>query len=100
MLLIHYFDIIVRIYIISRYETENRIFGEEEGHLEQKGSEKEAMHAKGFFEYTGPDSIVYRVEYTADEDGFHPSAAHLPQAPAIPEAIVRALEYQKSKGLL
>lgn len=68
--------------------------------MEQVGSEKEAMHAKGYFKYTGPDNVIYEVEYTANEDGFKPVGAHLPQPPAIPEAIVRSLEYQRSLGLL
>lgn len=84
----------------SRYETENGIFGEEEGHLEQQGTDKEAMRAKGYYKYTGPDNIIYEVEYTADEEGFKPSAAHLPQAPEIPLAIARSLEYQRSIGEL
>lgn len=83
-----------------RYETENGIFGEEEGHLEQQDSEKEAMRAKGYFKYTGPDNVIYEVTYTADEEGFKPSGLHLPQGPAIPEAIVRALDYQRSIGVL
>lgn len=58
------------------------------------------MQAKGFFKYTGPDNVVYEVQYVANEDGFQPTGAHLPQAPAIPEAILRALAYQRSIGEL
>lgn len=58
------------------------------------------MHATGFFKYTGPDNVIYEVQYTADEEGFKPIGAHLPQPPAIPEAIVRSLEYQRSIGVL
>lgn len=87
------------IYIIcfNRYETENGIFGEEEGHLENKGTEAEAMQAKGFFKYTGPDNVIYEVHYTSNEDGFRPVGAHIP---AVPEYIVRSLEYQRSTGEL
>ena len=48
----------------------------ETGSLEQQGS----------FEFIGDDGNTYRVDYTANEDGFQPQAAHLPVAPAqIPE---------------
>lgn len=71
--------------------------GEEQGQLEQVGTEKETMRVKGFYKYTGPDNVIYEVEYTADEDGFKPVGAHIPQ---IPEGIVRSLEYQRSLGKL
>ncbi|XP_018574345.1 larval cuticle protein LCP-30-like [Anoplophora glabripennis] len=82
------------------YETENGIYAEEQGHLVNKGSENEAINAKGYFTYTGPDNVVYTVQYTADENGFVPQGAHLPTPPPIPEAILRSLEYQKSIGEL
>lgn len=85
---------------IFRYETENKILAEEQGKLANVGSEKEAMQATGFFEYVGPDNIIYRVDYKADEDGFVPVAAHLPTPPPIPAAILRSLEYQRSIGEL
>lgn len=58
------------------------------------------MRARGFFKYTGPDNVVYEVSYTADEEGFKPIGLHLPQPPAIPEAIARSLDYQRSAGVL
>lgn len=68
--------------------------------MDKKGSEGEAMQAKGFFKYTGPDNVIYDVQYTANEEGFKPVGAHLPQPPAIPEAILRSLAYQRSIGEL
>ncbi|KAG5863750.1 hypothetical protein JTB14_012218 [Gonioctena quinquepunctata] len=63
----------------KRYETENGILAEEEGHLENKGQETEFMKAKGFYKYTGP-ICEYVVEYTVDaENGFVPKGAHIPQ---------------------
>lgn len=82
------------------YETENGITGEEQGKLANRGTDNEAMRASGFYTYTGPDNVVYTVEYTADENGFVPNAAHIPTPPPIPEAILRSLEYQKSVGVL
>jgi hypothetical protein len=86
--------------LCCRYETENKILGEEQGRLANVGSDSEAMQANGYFEYTGPDNVVYRVDYTANENGFVPSAAHIPTPPPIPEAIIRSLEYQRSIGEL
>ncbi|KAK9869766.1 hypothetical protein WA026_003498 [Henosepilachna vigintioctopunctata] len=76
------------------YETENGITAAESGNVINKGTENESMQAKGFFQYTGPDNVVYSVTYRADADGFHPEGAHLPKPPPIPEAILRALEKQ------
>lgn len=82
------------------YETENGITGEEQGKLGYQGTENEAMQARGSYSYTGPDNVVYTVQYTADENGFVPSGSHIPTPPPIPEAILRSLEYQRSLGVL
>nr|CAI5855071.1 unnamed protein product [Callosobruchus analis] len=82
------------------YETENGILAEEEGHLAAVGQKDEAMQARGYFTYTGPDNVVYRVEYTSDENGFNPVGEHLPTPPPIPEAILRSLEYLRANGQL
>ncbi|CAH0558111.1 unnamed protein product [Brassicogethes aeneus] len=82
------------------YETENKILAEEQGKLERQGSQDEAINAAGFYEYTGPDAVVYRVDYTANEDGFVPTAAHIPTPPPIPALILKSLEYQRAAGKL
>lgn len=49
--------------------------------------------AQGYYLYTGPDGVVYQVEYYADgENGFVAKGAHLPTPPPLPEALVRANE--------
>lgn len=58
------------------------------------------MKAKGFFQYTGPDNVLYQVTYTADENGFIPAGNHIPTPPPIPGLIVKALDYLKSTGKL
>ncbi|RZB40246.1 Chitin bind 4 domain containing protein [Asbolus verrucosus] len=82
------------------YETENKIIAEESGKLHNVGTDAEAMRAKGFFQYTGPDNVVYTVEYTADENGFNPVGNHLPTPPPIPEAIAKALEVDRAANKL
>lgn len=81
----------------SRYETENKIFGEEQGKVHNKGTDDEALKAFGYYKYTGLDNVEYRVDYTADENGFVPQGAHLHP---VPESVKRTLEYLKQKGLL
>ncbi|XP_044743039.1 larval cuticle protein LCP-30-like isoform X1 [Chrysoperla carnea] len=82
-----------------KYETENRIFGEETG--KQVGSGDDAgADATGYYKYTGPDNIVYTVNYHAGEEGFEPEAVHIPTPPPIPELILRSLKYQREAGEL
>lgn len=54
------------------YETENQINAEETGRVVNKGRDDAHIEATGFFEYVGPDGVTYRVDYTADENGFNP----------------------------
>ncbi|KAK5646590.1 hypothetical protein RI129_005054 [Pyrocoelia pectoralis] len=82
------------------YETENKIIAEESGKLANKGTDKEAMRAKGFYQYMGPDNVPYSVTYTADENGFVPVGSHLPTPPPIPVEILKALDYLRSLGKL
>ncbi|KAJ8717631.1 hypothetical protein PYW07_005561 [Mythimna separata] len=68
------------------YETENGIYGEE------NGVATNGVQAQGGYSYTGDDGKVYSVKYTADENGFQPQGDHLPTPPPIPEEILKALE--------
>ncbi|KAF5293138.1 hypothetical protein FQA39_LY13748 [Lamprigera yunnana] len=82
------------------YETENGITAEESGKLANKGTEKEGMKAKGFYQYTGPDNVLYTIGYTADENGYVAVGNHIPTPPPIPIEIKRSLEFLRSQGKL
>ena len=56
-------------------------------------AEGRATAVRGSYSYTGADGQVYTVNYVADENGFQPQGAHLPVPPAIPEEILKSLEY-------
>lgn len=75
------------------YETGNGIKAEEEGHLEEAGTDDEAMKAEGGYSYTGDDGQAISLTYVADKNGFQPVGAHLPTTPEIPPLILKALEW-------
>ncbi|XP_055912854.1 flexible cuticle protein 12-like [Eupeodes corollae] len=52
----------------------------EQGQLKNVGTEQEALSVRGQFSYVGDDGVTYTVSYIADENGFQPSGAHIPQA--------------------
>lgn len=55
-----------------RYETENGILAEESGRIENLTPNENGLRSKGFYEYTGDDGLLYRVDYVADNNGFVP----------------------------
>ncbi|XP_032676864.1 endocuticle structural glycoprotein SgAbd-2-like isoform X2 [Odontomachus brunneus] len=74
------------------YDTENGISVAEAGQPKNIGPNQiEAV--RGQFSYTAPDGTPIQVVYTADENGFLASGAHLPTPPPIPVAIQRALAH-------
>ncbi|CAL1674408.1 unnamed protein product [Lasius platythorax] len=75
------------------YEAGNGIKAEEEGHVEDAGTENEAMTAEGGFSYSSDDGQAISLTYKADRNGFQPVGAHLPTTPEIPPLIQKALEW-------
>ncbi|KAG5330988.1 CU17 protein, partial [Acromyrmex heyeri] len=75
------------------YETGNGIHAQEEGHLNNVGTDNEALEAHGSFSFTDADGQTYQISYIANENGFQPQGAHLPTAPPVPPQILRALQY-------
>lgn len=70
----------LNIYLYS-YETSNGIAADQQGYLKNRGTNLEAQVVQGSYSYTGPDGILYRVDYIADENGYRASGAHLPTPP-------------------
>ncbi|XP_052755495.1 flexible cuticle protein 12-like [Galleria mellonella] len=60
-------------------ETSDGKSAQETAQLKNVGTENEAIEVRGSFSYTGPDNVVYTVTYVANEAGFQPQGAHLPQ---------------------
>merc|ERR1719507_2098659 len=76
------------------YETENEITQSAEGNMRNVDG-VDVVVMKGSYSYVGVDGNTWTVDWYADETGFHPSAAHLPQSvePIHPE-IKAAVEAQ------
>nr|ABU41118.1 putative cuticle protein [Lepeophtheirus salmonis] len=78
----------------TAFESENGIKQQAVGSTVTIGEES-VVTMKGSYEYVGPDGQTYVVDWIADENGFQPSAAHLPKDVPIPfPEIAEAVEAQ------
>ncbi|XP_038211446.1 uncharacterized protein LOC119831949 [Zerene cesonia] len=68
------------------FDTSNGI------HADESGTADAGVRAEGSYSYIGDDGILYKIEYTADENGFRPRGSHLPTPPPIPKEIQRVIE--------
>lgn len=66
------------------YESADGSSVSQQGTLHHGGEEGPVVVVSGRFQYIGDDGKTYSVFYTADENGYHPEADHLPVAPIDP----------------
>ena len=60
---------------------------------------------RGSYSYIGSDGLSYVVDWVADENGFRPSAPHLPEPVAIPfpeqaTAVAAQIKFAAAEDLL
>lgn len=53
------------------YDTNDGQSRDEELVILNKDTDEEEIVIKGSYSYTGTDGLVYRVDYTADRNGYH-----------------------------
>merc|ERR1712105_361781 len=83
------------------YETGNGISIKEEGEQKLIGDKPEEVGSvsRGSYSYD-LEGVTYTVNWVADENGFQPTGAHLPAAPAMPEHVVKLLADLRAAGKL
>lgn len=64
------------------YQTGDGISAQANGFQRNLGvKDAESQVVQGSYSYTGPDGVVYTVNYIADENGYRAEGAHLPTPP-------------------
>jgi hypothetical protein len=66
--------------IFHSFEQSDGQKRDEQGEVKNLGAENEFVAVRGSFSFVGDDGQTYTVTYVADENGFQPSAAHIPSA--------------------
>jgi len=59
-------------------ETSDGKTHQEEGTLKNIGTDEESIVVRGSYSFVADDGQTYTVNYVADENGFQPEGAHLP----------------------
>nr|CAH0103356.1 unnamed protein product [Daphnia galeata] len=78
-------------------ESEESTEVEESDRREQVGT---GAISKRSYTYTNPDGVILTVNWVADENGFQATGDHLPNAPPMPEHVVKLLADLKAAHLL
>ena len=60
------------------YELSDGQQKEESAELRNAGTDAEALVVRGSFSWVDADGQQHRIDYTADENGFHPVGADVP----------------------
>ena len=60
--------------------------------MKNAGTDQEVNVIQGSYSYTGPDGVIYTVNYVADENGFRASGDHIPTAAPVPAEIADAVQ--------
>ena len=84
------------------YKTANDINAMAEGELRNICDEDVSVMT-GSYDYKGPDGKTYKVDWYADETGFHPTGAHFPQPvqpdhPEVAAAVKAQIAFARQQG--
>ncbi|XP_043484383.1 flexible cuticle protein 12-like [Leptopilina heterotoma] len=60
------------------YELSDGQQREESAELRNAGTENEAIVVRGFYSWVDANGQQHRIDYTADENGFHPVGSDIP----------------------
>ncbi|PSN37145.1 hypothetical protein C0J52_20160 [Blattella germanica] len=59
------------------FEAANSVAQREQGFIKHE-SGLDVLVKKGYYSFIGPDGLLYRIDYLADENGFQATGEHLP----------------------
>lgn len=75
------------------YDTDDGQSRDEELTILNKDTDEEEIVIKGSYSYTGTDGLIYRVDYTADRNGYHANV-HKPVAHQSEANVNKPVAYQ------